>query len=156
MGVLRGGNALELDIVVGERPRAWTAVLTSPRNGVDFDLQDLALEQVLRAAVRGRHDLYEAGGSEAALLVTDRPLATADRRRRARAARRGRRSGGRNSLDSLDPGLILSAASLIAAGYALDRDRLAERARPGGRGCRVSASASGRWRRCWSMAPPTR
>ncbi len=104
-------------------PRTAHPVLNAARHGIGFDLQDMALEQVLRAAVRGRHDLYEAGPDEAALTITDRPLPENGFGVERRMLRVGVEQGGRNTLDSLDPSLILAAASLIAVGYTLDRER---------------------------------
>ena len=108
-------------------PRAAAhPVLNAARHGIGFDLQDVALEQVLRAAVRGRHDLYEAGPDEAALTITDRAPDENGFGAERRMLRVGVEQGGRNTLDSLDPSLILAAASLIAAGYTLDRERQGE------------------------------
>jgi DNA-binding CsgD family transcriptional regulator len=99
------------------------AALVPTSAGIGFDLGDVALEQVLRTIVQGRHDLYEAEPDEAAVIVFDRPAAEADFGSTARILRVGAEQPGRNALDTLDPGLILAAATLIAAGYALDRER---------------------------------
>ena len=108
-------------------PRAAAhPVLNAARHGIGFDLQDVALEEVLRAAVRGRHDFYEAAPEEATLTITDRAPEENGFGAERRVLRIGVEQGGRNALDSLDPGLILSAASLIAAGYTLDRERQGE------------------------------
>jgi DNA-binding CsgD family transcriptional regulator len=99
------------------------AVLASTRAGVGFDLGDGALEQVLRTIVRGRHDLYEAEPGEAAVIVSDRLATETDFGSSGRVLRVGAEQAGHNVLDTLDPGLILAAATLLAAGYALDRER---------------------------------
>lgn len=103
--------------------RAADAVLATARHGIGFDLVDFGLEQLLRTIVRGRHDLYEAEPEEAAVIITDRAPSDTGFATTGRILRVGAEQIGRNVLDSLDPGLILSAATLIAAGYALDRDR---------------------------------
>jgi DNA-binding NarL/FixJ family response regulator len=103
--------------------RGASAVLATASAGIGFDLGDVALEQVLRTIVQGRHDLYEAEPDEAAVIVSDRPATEADFGSTARILRVGAEQPGRNALDTLDPGLILAAATLIAAGYALDRER---------------------------------
>lgn len=104
---------------------AARAVLSTARHAIGFDLLDVGLEQVLRAIVQGRHDLYEADSDEAAVVITDRTPSDAGFPGGGRLLRVGAEQGGRNVLDSLDPGLILSAATLVAAGYALDRERMA-------------------------------
>ena len=98
-------------------------VLATPHAGIGFDLNDVALEQLLRTIVQGRHDLYEAEPDEAAVVISDRPAAETDFASTARVLRVGAEQAGRNVLDTLDPGLILAAATLLAAGYALDRER---------------------------------
>ena len=103
--------------------RAASAVLSATQAAIGFDLGDIALEQVLRTIVRGRHDLYEAETDEAAVVISDKPATEADFASNVRVLRVGAEQAGRNVLDTLDPGLILAAATLIAAGYALDRER---------------------------------
>ncbi|RYE46574.1 MAG: response regulator transcription factor [Hyphomicrobiales bacterium] len=90
--------------------------------GVAFDLTDPALEQVLRTLIAGRHDLYEADAEEAAVTITDRPAALGGVTGAHRVLRVGADEARRNAIDSLDPGLILAAALLIGAGYALERE----------------------------------
>lgn len=90
--------------------------------GVAFDLTDPALEQVLRTLIAGRHDLYEADAGEAAVTITDRPAALGGVTGAHRVLRVGADEARRNAIDSLDPGLILAAAMLIGAGYALERE----------------------------------
>jgi DNA-binding CsgD family transcriptional regulator len=105
--------------------RAASAVsaLVPTQYGVGFDITDVALEQVLRGIVAGRHDLYEAEAEEANVVISDRPAGEADFASNIRVLRVGAEQAGRNVLDTLDPGLILAAATLLAAGYALDRER---------------------------------
>ncbi len=102
---------------------AARSILATARYGIGFDLLDLGLQQVLRSIVEGRRDLYETVPDEAAVTITDRPPADAGFVAGGRLLRVGAEQAGRNTLDSLEPGLILSAATLVAAGYALDRDR---------------------------------
>lgn len=90
--------------------------------GVAFDLTDPALEQVLRTLIAGRHDLYEADAEEAAVTITDRPASLGGVTGAHRVLRVGADEARRNAIDSLDPGLILAAATLIGAGYALERE----------------------------------
>lgn len=90
--------------------------------GVAFDLTDPALEQVLRTLIAGRHDLYEADAEEAAVTITDRSAALGGVTGAHRVLRVGADEARRNAIDSLDPGLILAAALLIGAGYALERE----------------------------------
>lgn len=99
------------------------AALVPVQYGVGFDITDVALEQVLRGIVAGRRDLYEAEPDEAAVVISDRPAGEIDFGAHIRVLRVGAEQAGRNVLDTLDPGLILAAATLIAAGYALDRER---------------------------------
>ncbi|MDB5539745.1 MAG: two component transcriptional regulator, LuxR family [Devosia sp.] len=90
--------------------------------GVAFDLTDPALEQVLRTLVDARHDLYEADPEQAAVTITDRPPPSEGLAGPSRVLRVGADEARRNAIDSLDPGLILAAATLIAAGYAIERE----------------------------------
>ncbi len=99
------------------------AVLGRPQYGIGFDLTDVALEQVLRNAVLRRPDLAETGADDAAVVISDRPAGEADFAPHVRVLRVGADPQARNVLDTLHPGLILAAATLLAAGYALDRDR---------------------------------
>jgi len=113
------------------QPRAAIAVhaasaklgLAPTQYGVGFDITDVALEQVLRSIVQDRRDLYESEPDESAVVISDRPAGEADFASNIRVLRVGAEQPGRNVLDTLDPGLILAAATLIAAGYALDRER---------------------------------
>jgi DNA-binding CsgD family transcriptional regulator len=99
------------------------AVLGRVQYGIGFDITDVALEQVLRSGVLCRPDLVEAGADDAAVVISDRPAGEADFAPHVRVLRVGADQPGRNVLDTLDPGLILAAATLLSAGYALDRDR---------------------------------
>lgn len=99
------------------------AVLGRVQYGIGFDITDVALEQVLRSGVLCRADLVETASDDAAVVISDRPAGEADFAPHVRVLRVGADQPGRNVLDTLDPGLILAAATLLAAGYALDRDR---------------------------------
>lgn len=90
--------------------------------GVAFDLTDPALEQVLRGLVADRADLFEADTGEAAVTITDRPASLGGSLDTHRVLRIGADEGRRNAIDSLDPVLVLAAATLIGSGYALERD----------------------------------
>ncbi len=109
------------------------AVLTAQVHGIAFDLVDVALEQVLRTIVEGRHDFYEASPELAAVTISDRPQSDNSFAHAGRILRVGG-DAGRNALETLDPGLILSAASLIAAGYTLDKERAEREGRTSGGG----------------------
>jgi DNA-binding NarL/FixJ family response regulator len=102
---------------------ATASVLAPTQYGVGFDITDVALEQVLRNIIAGRADLYEAEPEESAVVISDRPAGEADFASHIRVLRVGAEQAGRNVLDTLDPSLILAAATLLAAGYALDRER---------------------------------
>jgi len=102
---------------------ASASVLAPTQYGVGFDITDVALEQVLRSIVQDRRDLYEAEPDESAVVISDRPAGEADFASNIRVLRVGAEQPGRNVLDTLDPGLILAAATLLAAGYVLDRER---------------------------------
>lgn len=108
----------------GARAGSGTASVLAPTQfGVGFDITDVALEQVLRSFVAGRVDLYEAEPEDAAVVISDRRAGEADFASSVRVLRVGAEQAGRNVLDTLDPALILAAATLLAAGYALDRER---------------------------------
>ncbi len=98
------------------------SVLGALTLGVAFDLTDPALEQVLRTLIAGRHDLFEVDADEAAVTITDRPASLGGIIGPHRVLRVGADEARRNAIDSLDPGLILAAAMLIGAGYALERE----------------------------------
>lgn len=107
---------------LGTEQVAAQSVLGGLVLGVAFDLTDPALEQVLRTLIVGRHDLYEADPEEAAVTITDRPASLGGIAGPHRVLRVGADEARRNAIDSLDPGLILAAAMLIGAGYALERE----------------------------------
>ncbi len=102
-------------------------VLGRAQSGIGFDVTDVALEQVLRSVVSSRPDLAEASTEEAAVVISDRPAGEADFAPHVRVLRIGADQPGRNVLDTLDPSLVLAAATLLAAGYALDRERITTR-----------------------------
>lgn len=90
--------------------------------GVAFDLTDPALEQVLRGLVADRSDLFEADVGEAAVTITDRPASLGGAIDTHRVLRIGADEARRNAIDTLDPSIVLAAATLIGSGYALERD----------------------------------
>ncbi len=101
-----------------DKAEAADAALLARAKGVGFDLLDPALETVLRNLVIDRPDLFETGIGEADVVVSDRPAdGTAQN---GRVLHLGD-AHGRNTLDSLDPSLILSAAALVAAGFSVER-----------------------------------
>ena len=89
---------------------------------LDQAMQNELDAEVLRTLIAGRHDLYEADAEEAAVTITDRPAALGGVTGAHRVLRVGADEARRNAIDSLDPGLILAAAMLIGAGYALERE----------------------------------
>jgi len=127
-----GAFAPKLQELSQARPRtAGTApMLTAPGAGVSLDVGDVALEQMLRTVMHGRADLYEAEADEAAVVISDRPAAEDGFAPSSRMLRIGADQPGRNVLDTLDPGLILAAATLLAAGYTLDRETVRDPAIP--------------------------
>lgn len=96
------------------------AVLSGRSYAIGFDLADEALEALLRGFVEAGTDFHETDRDAAEVVVSDRPAL--DHVRNARVLQLADRSA-RNTLDSLDPSLILSAAALVAAGYSFDRSK---------------------------------
>jgi DNA-binding CsgD family transcriptional regulator len=101
-----------------DNAQAADASLLARAKGVGFDLLDPALETVLRNLVVDRPDLFEAGLDEADVVVSDRPADGSAPSGRVLHLGDG---SGRNTVDSLDPSLILSAAALVAAGFSVER-----------------------------------
>lgn len=95
------------------------ASLLARARGIGFDLVDPALESVLRDLVADRPDLFEAGVDAADVVVSDRP-AESGGVTGSRVLHLGEGTQ-RNTVDSLDPSLILSAAALVAAGFSVER-----------------------------------
>lgn len=95
--------------------------------GIAFEMEDVALEETLRALTLARPGLYEADDGSAAVIVTDRTATVGDFRPRVPVVRVGADHGapGQMVIDSLDPALILAAATLAAAGYRIERERKA-------------------------------
>ena len=125
MAVHWNSRSLSASARGAERPVAQS-VLGGLTLGVAFDLTDPALEEVLRTLVSGRADLYEANPDEAEVTITDRPASLGGVVGPHRVLRVGADEVRRNAIDSLDPVLILAAATLIGAGYALERDASGE------------------------------
>ena len=86
------------------------------QRSIAFDLEDLRLEAMLRTLVANRIDLIETEGT-AAVTITDRAGDNDSVGTRLAIGA----ADGRNNLDSRDPNLILAAATLVAAGYAVER-----------------------------------
>ena len=105
----------------GLEPRRSFPTIAGQRLGVALSFDDPSLEQALRRLVGERPELFEAHADEAAVVVTDRPRADDGFGLRRRVLTVGPDTAP-NTLDSLDPNLILSATALLAAGYRLDRD----------------------------------
>lgn len=95
-------------------------LLASRSYAIGFDLADASLVSVLRAYVEAGTDFFEAPRDAAQVVVSDRPAIGSERDSRVLQLSE---VVGRNTLDSLDPSLILSAAALVAAGYSFDRLR---------------------------------
>lgn len=93
-------------------------------------LADETLAAAIRRALRGNLDFVEVERELASILVTDNPAHDYGRGALVLSGE----AHGRNVLASRDPALVLAAAKLIAAGYAIDRpdeastERLYERA----------------------------
>lgn len=98
--------------------KAESSLLTTAR-AIGFDMVDPALEAVLRSLIEQRPDFYESTLDEADVVVTDRSVSVSGLPA-GKVLRIGERSG-LNALETLEPGLVLSAASLIAAGYSIDK-----------------------------------
>lgn len=95
---------------------------------VGFELDDLPLELALRTMVEDRGELeYAAEG--AMVTITDRPAGDDGFAARTPIVRIGADHGapGEVVIDSLDPALILAAATVAAAGYRIERERHASR-----------------------------
>lgn len=90
--------------------------------GVSFELDDAVLEETLRALLPARPELYESDDA-AAVIISDR--ATQDFAARTPVVRVGADRGtpGQMVIDSLDPALILAAATIAAAGYRIEREK---------------------------------
>ena len=92
--------------------------------GVGFDLGDPALEAALRQGIREQGDMRETDFGTATVVVSDRTDSAGIES--GRVVRLGG-GGTRNVLETADPGLILAAVRLVAAGYSLDREPAPER-----------------------------
>ena len=93
--------------------------------GIALELDHEALAATLRGLVAIRPEVYEADNGDAAVTVTDRPGSDGDFARQSPVVRVGADRGepGQIVIDSLDPAVILAAATLAAAGYRIERDR---------------------------------
>lgn len=96
------------------------SILTGRSYAIGFDLGDEALQALLRGFVEAGTDFYETERDAAEVVVSDRSVGAYARG--ARVLQLADRAA-RNTLDSLDPSLILSAAALVAAGYSFDRTK---------------------------------
>ena len=88
--------------------------------GIHFALDDDALEAALRLALADRTDLIVTDLDDASVVITDRDLPDFSGVARDRVLRVGLGREGRNAFDTIEPSLILSAAAVIAAGYAIE------------------------------------
>jgi DNA-binding CsgD family transcriptional regulator len=104
-----------------EAERRHIPEVLSGAHRVGLDLDDAALAGALRRAIAVRPGLVETGLDRSDVVVTDRPAEADGVAAHDRVLRVGVSRAGRNSIESLEPGLILGAASLIASGYDLTR-----------------------------------
>lgn len=88
--------------------------------GVHLVLDDDVLDAALRLALAERADLIETGLDDASVVIADRDLPDFSGAARDRVLRLGLGRQGRNAFDTIEPSLILSAAAVIAAGYAIE------------------------------------
>lgn len=88
--------------------------------GIHLALNDNALSAALRFALVDRADLAETDLDNASVVITDRDLPDFSGTPRDRVLRIGMGHEGRNAFDTIEPSLILSAAAVIAAGYAIE------------------------------------
>jgi DNA-binding CsgD family transcriptional regulator len=88
--------------------------------GIHLALDDDALGAALRLALADRADLIETALDDASVVVTDRDLPDFSGAARDRVLRVGPGREGRNAFDIIEPSLILSAAAVVAAGYAIE------------------------------------
>lgn len=88
--------------------------------GIHLVLDDDALGAALRLALADRTDLFETGLDDASVVITDRDLPDFSSAARDRVLRVGPGREARNAFGTMEPSLILSAAAVIAAGYAIE------------------------------------
>lgn len=88
---------------------------------IGLDLEDAALAGELSRTIAVRPGLVETGPERSDVVITDRPAEADGTAIQDRILRVGVSRAGRNSIESLEPALILGAAALIAAGYDLTR-----------------------------------
>jgi DNA-binding NarL/FixJ family response regulator len=91
--------------------------------GIAFELDDAALEETLRSLLPARPELYESEDGGAAVIVTDRAMHDFAVRTPIVRVGADRGAPGQMVIDSLDPALILAAATLAAAGYRIEREK---------------------------------
>lgn len=92
---------------------------------IAFAVGDPALELALRALLRSRSNLVESSEGAAAVVIADTPLPDGDfaGRQQVLLVGAGRREhANETAIDSLDPSVILAAATLLASGYRIVRD----------------------------------
>ena len=88
--------------------------------GIHLALDDDTLGNALRLALADRADLVETTLDDAMVVITDRDLPDFSGAARDRVLRIGSGREGRNAFGTAEPSLILSAAAVVAAGYAIE------------------------------------
>jgi DNA-binding NarL/FixJ family response regulator len=91
-------------------------------------IADAALGQALRAQLRSHADLVESDEDRAVVVITDATLPDGDfagRRQVLLVGASHRGNPNETAIDSLDPSVILAAATLLASGYRIVRDQAA-------------------------------
>ena len=97
--------------------RAADGRLPAGRHRVAVAIADRALAQALHDALALRPELIEADADGARVVIADAPLPEGDFGAPPRVLLVGAERPGENAIDSLDPAVILAAATLLAAGY---------------------------------------
>lgn len=104
---------------------------------IGFDIEDSALRDALRRRLLARPDITESDIRHAAVIVTDHPVA-AGPTPVLTIGTDSRPNPGDSAIQTLDPGLVLAAAALVAGGHRIEpalraegeaADRLSQRER---------------------------
>jgi DNA-binding NarL/FixJ family response regulator len=112
-------NPLPISMTLPTSSLPLGATSTVAAAKVAFSLDDRDLLHVLRRQAMTRLDLIETYPDNAAVVVADHPMPHATMPVLIVGSDQRPEAGG-NAIRSLDPGLILSAAALVAAGHRIE------------------------------------